>query len=287
MRWMNNPWGQGTGRDAQPGPGAVPRSGIAALDPASGLPLSWDPGREPRGQGAFALVADGDGLWVGSDTEYLGGQHRPRLAFLPLAGGRAIPDARAVSLPAHLYQVTSDGGLRRRSFDGRGPGPAHDVGGRGWSGCRGAFVVGETLYTGWEDGRLLARHFDGEEAGEPRALALRGLEDAGFPADRLSGLFYDRGRLYYTLAGDRRLRSRWFSPESGVVGAEPFVVSGERDGLDWSGIEGVTLAGGHLYLAAADGSLRRIGFRDGRPVPGSGALVDGATGWGNRGLFVR
>ncbi|MGH8976067.1 MAG: PKD domain containing protein, partial [Acidimicrobiia bacterium] len=41
MRWMNNPWGRGTGRDAAPGPGAVTRSGIAALDPQSGVPLSW------------------------------------------------------------------------------------------------------------------------------------------------------------------------------------------------------------------------------------------------------
>jgi hypothetical protein len=287
MRWMNNPWGRGTGRDAQPGPGAVIRSGIAALDPANGLPLSWDPGRDPRGQGGFALVPEGDGLWVGSDTEYLGGEHRPRLAFLPLAGGRPVPDPPAARLPGNLYLVTPDGGLHRRRFDGRTAGPAQDVGGRNWSGCRGAFVVGDTLYTGWEDGRLLAQRFDGEQAGEARDLPLRGLGGAGFPVSRLSGLFYDRGRLYYTLAGDGRLRYRWFSPESGVVGTESFVVSGDGDGLDWSGVEGVTLASGRLYLAGGDGALRRLEFRDRHPVPRSVAVIDGSPRWGNRGLFVR
>ncbi|MGH9038240.1 MAG: hypothetical protein ACRD0O_20995, partial [Acidimicrobiia bacterium] len=78
----------------------------------------------------------------------------------------------------------------------------------------------------------------------------------------------------------------WFSPESGVVGAEAFVVSGDGDGMDWSDTQGVTLAGDHLYLAGGDGSLRRVGFRHGHPLPGTESLVDGAPHWRNRGLFV-
>ncbi|HEY3240616.1 MAG TPA: hypothetical protein VGL92_13680, partial [Acidimicrobiia bacterium] len=92
---------------------------------------------------------------------------------------------------------------------------------------------------------------------------------------------------YYTVAGDRRLHFRYFSPESGVVGAEPFVVSGEADGMDWSETQGVTLAGDHLYLAAGDGSLRRVGFRHGHPLAGSESVVDRSSRWRNRGLFVR
>jgi hypothetical protein len=238
--------------------------------------------------GAFALVPDDDGLWVGSDTEYLGGQRRPRLAFLPLAGGRRVPDSPAARLPGHLYQLARDGGLWKRSFDGRATGREQGVAGsENWSGSRGAFLVGETLYTGWEDGRLLARRFEGDQAGEPRAVALQGLGEAGFPVGRLSGTFYHRGRLYYTVAGDPRLRYRWFSPESGVVGAEAFVVSGEGDGMDWSDTQGVTLAGEHLYLTAGDGSLRRVGFRQGHPLAGTESMVDGAPRWRNRGLFVR
>jgi len=78
QRWMNNP----DGNDS-PGPGAVPRSGIAALDPANGLALSWNPGRNPRGEGVFALVPTATGLWVGSDTDYIAGQYRAKLAFMP------------------------------------------------------------------------------------------------------------------------------------------------------------------------------------------------------------
>lgn len=78
QRWMNNPNGH---NDA--GPGAVPRSGLAALNVRTGLPLAWNPGRS-RGQGVFDLLATTTGLWEGCDTELLAGKVRKRIGFFPL-----------------------------------------------------------------------------------------------------------------------------------------------------------------------------------------------------------
>ena len=97
QRWMNNPF-QGD----QPGPGAVPRAGIAALDPVNGLPLSWNPGRD-RGVGAEALHATAQGLWVGSDTERIGGELHKRIALMPLTGGKSIPAVAPAALPNDLF----------------------------------------------------------------------------------------------------------------------------------------------------------------------------------------
>src|SRR5205807_1556309 len=87
----------GSNIEGKPGPGSVTREGLAALDPASGLPLPWNPGRV-RGEGAWALASTADGLWMGSDTDKVGGWTAPgcgscevhqKLAFFPLAGGTA------------------------------------------------------------------------------------------------------------------------------------------------------------------------------------------------------
>ncbi|MGZ4508079.1 MAG: PKD domain-containing protein [Blastococcus sp.] len=100
MRWMNNSFGHDS-----PGAGAVPRPGLAALDPRTGVPLSWNPGRNPRGVGARALLATATGLYVGMDTPYIGNRQylRPGLAYFPLAGGAATPSEDTGALPANVY----------------------------------------------------------------------------------------------------------------------------------------------------------------------------------------
>ncbi len=100
QRWLNN----NNGRDSA-GAGAVPRPGLGALDPRTGIPLSWNPGRNPRGVGAEALLATSTGLYVGMDTDYIGNRQylRPRLAWFPLAGGAALPDENTGALPTNVY----------------------------------------------------------------------------------------------------------------------------------------------------------------------------------------
>jgi hypothetical protein len=78
QRWLDNP----QGRDAA-GPGAVSRPGIGAIHPTTGLALPWNPTKE-RGVGGKDLYVTPAGLWVGSDTNRIGGETRRRIALLPV-----------------------------------------------------------------------------------------------------------------------------------------------------------------------------------------------------------
>jgi hypothetical protein len=100
FRWLNNSLGADNAK-----PGAVGRASIAALDPLSGTPLSWNPGRNPRGFGVTAMVVSSDGLWLGYDTDYLGNNQylRQRIGFFPLAGGVAPASTAAAGLPGNVY----------------------------------------------------------------------------------------------------------------------------------------------------------------------------------------
>ncbi|WP_370618062.1 PKD domain-containing protein [Mumia qirimensis] len=101
QRWMNNSLGSDSS-----GAGSVPRPGLSALDPTTGVPLAWNPGRNPRGAAVYALYPTTDGLWMGSDTEYVGPNYRyrrPRLAFFPLATGKAKASDSVASLGATAF----------------------------------------------------------------------------------------------------------------------------------------------------------------------------------------
>jgi len=79
QRWLDNCGG----RDSAV-PGSFSAEGIGAIDARTGLAIrSWNPGRT-RGVGAEELVADRDGLYVGSDTERLAGEYHARLGLFPL-----------------------------------------------------------------------------------------------------------------------------------------------------------------------------------------------------------
>jgi len=285
-RWMNNPHPNGTNVNALPGPGGVPREGIAALDPANGLPLSWNPGKT-RGKGSRTLLATADGLWVGSDTTSFGGQYHARIAFCPLAGGTTVPAPVLGSLPGDLYALSLDGNLTRRHFDGATAGPATTVAsGPDWSHARGAVLISGHLYTGGDDGVFSVRTFDGTTFGPPSPIDLHGLTPADFPVAKLTGMFFDHGRLYYTLSGDKRLFYRYFTPESGVVGTLSYVASGHGDGLNWQNVTGLTEANGRIYFTTSTGTLSRVDFTNGRPVPGTTATVATSPTFASHGLFI-
>ena len=134
QRWMNN-----SDASDSNGQGSVPRAGLAALDPDSGLPFAWNPGRNPRGAAAFALFASTTGLWVGSDTEWIGNfrYKRPRLAYFPLAGGAAPASETTPGLPANVYlgapRTVSQGNVLYRVNAGGTDLEPLD-GGPGWTG---------------------------------------------------------------------------------------------------------------------------------------------------------
>ena len=291
-----------------PTPGAIPREGIGALDPLTGLPYTWDPGRA-RGEGVYAFTSTDQGLWVGSDTDRLGNEFHGRLGFFPVAGGLVVPPSDPYVLPGDLFNLELDGDLTRRPYDGSTFGaPSTSPTGVDWSQARGVFALGGQLYTGWNDGRLYRRTFDGTAVGPAQQIDLHGLDVAPGPDPRFvipgttipipslsdqlddaTGMFFDRGRLYYTVQGDPRLYYRYFTPQSLAVGANLYVASGGGDGFDWSGVRGMTMVSGQLYFARTDGTLSRVAFVNGTPsgAPSviGGPLVDGYD-WSSRGLFA-
>ncbi|HWS38721.1 MAG TPA: delta-60 repeat domain-containing protein [Actinoplanes sp.] len=80
QRWFDNPYGtDGNG----PGPGAVSRPGIGAVNPNTGKALEWNPTRA-RGVGVRAFLTTANGLLVGSDTDQLGREFHGRIGMFPL-----------------------------------------------------------------------------------------------------------------------------------------------------------------------------------------------------------
>lgn len=136
QRWMNNALASD-----EPGPGAVPRPGVAALDPVNGLPLDWNPGRHPRGVGTTALHASARGLYAGADTDTYGlpdqRVRRAKIAHFPFAGGSVRGADATPALPGTVVSVgtapAAPPGAVLHRINAGGPAlPATD-GGPGWA----------------------------------------------------------------------------------------------------------------------------------------------------------
>lgn len=302
-RWLNNSRGSDYA-----GAGSVPRPGMAALDPVNGMPLSWNPGRNPRGKGAYALLATSDGLYVGSDTNYIG-NHRyqhDKIAFFPMYGGKPLAPTTLGTLPGNVYLGGGAGGpsiIRSVKWDGTSP-PAVPrtlaTSGIDWSTVRGAFDLNGTVYYGSTDGNLYQRSFDGKNFGPASLIdpyndpiwstvstgsgqTYRGVK-SGLSAElpTVTSMFFSAGRVYYTLSSRTQMFWRWFEPDSGVVGSDEFTVN---DGQNWSSVRGTFLVGNTLYFATSSGVLDSIPFVNGQ-ASGSPTVVDSTVNWASNGAFV-
>ncbi|MGH3115865.1 MAG: delta-60 repeat domain-containing protein, partial [Gaiellales bacterium] len=265
QRWENNP--NPTPRGNNDGPGAVSRPGIAALDPLTGVPLSWNPGRA-RGRGVEAFLATEDYLYVGSDTNLFNGYARHRLAVLPAAGGVPNPPPDDLSLPVDLFLPHSDRSLYHSTFDGQAATVPSAVSGPGidgidWSALRDGWIQHGQLFYFGPAGAYYKRTFDGASFGPVTNLSTTvGYVDTDYNVtpydqpynvDTTRAVAYDQGRLYYTRSNDSRLFWRWFALESGIVGAQEYVASG----ANWTGVNGLEIAGNWLYASWSDDRLYR------------------------------
>ncbi len=309
MRWFNNPY-----RADAAGPGAVPRSGMAALDSRNGLPFSWNPGRA-RGVGLYDFDVTNSQVWAGSDTNKWAGETRPRLAGFPFdSDATPLPADKVATLPADVVLLDSPaGGVSQeiRNFNGSAilgsaTVPAADT----WDQARGAVMIDGTVYMGWADGTFRARSYDGSSFGASRNLNLyaNGYTTNtstytlfGTEIPRITGMFYDRdnARLYYTTRSQGNTPGgffyRYFTPESGIVGAQRFTaVGGSLIGANASGNTtplGMFLAGGKVYFSDAAGVLKSIDFTPGVDgaaggVDGSAVTVNSAADWRSNAMFA-
>lgn len=292
QRWLNN-----TGANNVPGPGAVGREGIGALDARNGVPLTWNPGRT-RGVGARELYPTAEGLWVGSDTDRFAGLLRGRIAFVPLDPAAGLPADITGTLPNDLIQLAPTGNPTRaaqyRNVNGATVGAVSNLPTQGatFSDVRGGFIVDSTLYTGRSDGTFAKQSFDGHRFGSPVVLPVNGLTAlTAFATDltTATGMFWTNGRLYYTVAAGQ-MYYRYFTPQSGIVGADRFAVT-LPTGFDGTKVAGMTLAGGQLLWAhSTTGALMTTPFSNGAPQVGTTVLNPQALGvndWRSRALVLR
>ncbi|PWN04610.1 hypothetical protein DJ010_03000 [Nocardioides silvaticus] len=282
QRWTNNPR-PSPGGDSD-GPGSVVRYGIAALDPYSGVPLSWNPGRD-RGRGVEAFLATDDYLMVGHDTTQFDGLLRQRLAVLPTAGGTTNPAPQDVELPVQLFYTTSGSSLTTMTFNGSSFGPRSTVSTPvSWSGTRDGFVQHGRLNYFGPSQAFYSREFTGTTIGSSATnlSSSVGYVDTSHnitPYDQPYGVAETRtaafknGRVYYTKSGSNALYYRGHSLESGILGGFEHLASTS----DWSGARALEFIGDYLYAAWSDNRLYRFHAPNGTPDWGSRTLVDSGS----------
>lgn len=312
-RWLNNPLGQDTAAA-----GAVPRPGLAALDPANGEPLAWNPGRQPRGHGAEVIYASPAGIWVGSDTDFIGNNQykHQKLAFFPFAGGAAATGNNTGDAHSVFLAGASGNSFTANTFDpatGAGSvaaGQPSNGGGIAWGATQGAFVLNGRIWYG-SGGKFFYRTWDGANAfgaaqlvdpyndpywdnvvngSPPTGATYRGVA-TGFYAElpNVTGMFYANRAIYYTMTGIKNLFKRAFSPDTaassvanqvtgGVISPVEQTVVSGGSPVDFSNAGGMFIANGSLWYATKSDGKLHQAPWNGTTVTGPSTVDTLATG---------
>lgn len=302
FRWFNNP-------DAvdRAGPGAVPRPGLVALDPTTGVPLPWNPGRHPRDKGVFAILATDTDLTIGTDTEWIGNkEYRTyRLSNFPLAGGTSSPNTSTPGLPGQLARLSTDGSgmvVQQQVLSASGDleGSLSEATAVPLNSVRGAVTIGDQVFLATADGKLQRRAYGSGAFGDTTFIdpyndpvwstvktglgdTYRGV-DSGFAAliPKLTSMFYLKGKIYYTLSGSSQLYARAFEPGSGIISPVVSTITG----ANFPQLAGGTWIDNNLYYSpASNGSLVRQPF-DGTNFGPAAVISTPGTDWRSQALFV-
>ncbi|MFG1654207.1 hypothetical protein ACGFIE_30165 [Micromonospora sp. NPDC049275] len=281
FRWLNNPNASDTA-----GAGAIDRLGIAAVTPATGLPVNWNPRRSgsasmPAGTTAWGsavpvLWRGSDGLYFGHNSDGMGEEYHGRLGMFPLAGGRTFTAKNPPSATTgNLYVATAAGAVTKVPFDGTALGTATATSQPAYTAAGATWRVDDRIYwahtvAGTPTGsRIDISLFNGGAIGSPWEAS--GYNDWFNPA-LLTGAFYLDGRLYYTRTGANSLYYRYFEIDGSYLGATEFTLP--TTAVTWSGVRGMAWVGGQIVYGATDGTLRSVPFD---PTAAPTAVVNGAA----------
>ncbi|WP_051167847.1 delta-60 repeat domain-containing protein [Actinoplanes sp. N902-109] len=292
FRWQNN----ANGLDAK-GDGGVDRYGLAALDAQNGRPLAWNPGRSPGSQlppggvewgpAVWELWKGPSGLFVGQDSDGLGGEYHGRMGYLPTAGGRVVAAADAPQAAGgYLYLGNGNGSVKKVPFSGTTIGLATAVSQPQLTSAGAAFALSNKLYWATTGNVLNVSTLSG---GTISAPWVGSGYNSWYKAGDMTGAFFLGGRMYYTTATGDALYYRYLTPDSAVVGDTAMSVP--TTGLDWRTVRGMTWVNGSIVYGSTDGSLRSVAFdpTGATAVTGSTATVVAprttALNWSNPTLF--
>ncbi|MFY1701578.1 MULTISPECIES: hypothetical protein [Micromonospora] len=266
FRWLNNP----NASDVA-GNGAIDRLGIGAVNPATGMPLNWNPRRTasslPTGASSWGssvpvIWRGTDGIYFGHNSDGMGNEYHGRLGMFPLAGGRTVtPKNPQPAGSGNLHLRTANGELAKVPFDGTTLGTATVVSQPNWTNAGATWQVDDRIYwartvTGAPSGsRIDISLYNGTAIGA--SWEASGYND-WFNAANLTGAFYLDGQLYYTRTGANALYHRYFEIDGNYLGATEF--STPTTGMTWSAVRGMAWVDGRIVYGHTDGTLRAVPF---------------------------